>query len=149
MRIPQSHIDRHGIDVKMTPMIDVVFLLLIFFVCTASFQIPEEILPAGLVALSGSSVDVDVEIELEPDLEQVIVKIGYQEGRATWLVNERPYESLAQVRSVLAAVAAIDASVPVILDVEGTVPLGNVIDVYDVCRLVGLDQIQFAASAQV
>ena len=147
MRIPQSHIDRHGIDVKMTPMIDVVFLLLIFFVCTASFQIPEEILPAGLVALSGSSVDV--EIELEPDLEQVIVKIGYQEGRVTWLVNERPYESLAQVRSVLAAVAEIDASVPVILDVEGTVPLGNVIDVYDVCRLVGLDQIQFAASAQV
>ncbi len=147
MRIPQSQIDRHGIDVKMTPMIDVVFLLLIFFVCTASFQIPEEILPAGLVALSGSSVDV--EIELEPDLEQVIVKIGYQEGRATWLVNERPYDSLAQVRSVLAAVAEIDAGVPVILDVEGTVPLGNVIDVYDVCRLVGLDKIQFAASAQV
>ena len=147
MRIPQSHIDRHGIDVKMTPMIDVVFLLLIFFVCTASFQIPEEILPAGLVALSGSSVDV--EILLEPDLEQVIVKIGYQEGRATWLVNERPYESLAQVRSVLAAVAEIDAGVPVILDVEGMVPLGNVIDVYDVCRLVGLDKIQFAASAQI
>ena len=32
----------------MTPMIDVIFLLLIFFVCTASFQAPEQILPTNL-----------------------------------------------------------------------------------------------------
>ena len=130
----------------MTPMIDVVFLLLIFFVCTASFQIAEEILPAGLLALGGSAVDVDIQPEV--DLERVIVKIGYREGRVAWLVNERPYENLSQVRDVLSAVAQIDAGVPVILDVEGAVPLGSVIDAYDVCRIAGFDKIQFAASAQ-
>ena len=130
----------------MTPMIDVVFLLLIFFVCTASFQIAEEILPAGLLALGGSAVDVDLQPEV--DLERVIVKIGDRAGRVAWLVNDRPYENLSQVRDVLAAVAQIDAGVPVILDVEGAVPLGHVIDAYDVCRLVGFDKIQFAASAE-
>ena len=131
----------------MTPMIDVVFLLLIFFVCTASFQIAESILPAGLVPLGGSTADV--EFEPEPDLERVIVKITYRDGDVAWLVNERPYESLAEVRSVLAAVAEIDSSLPVILDVEPEVPLGHVIDAYDVCRMVGMDKIQFAATDRV
>ena len=147
MRIPHSHADRHGADVKMTPMIDVVFLLLIFFVCTASFQIAEVILPAGLVTLGGSTTDV--EFQPDPDLERVIVKITYREGRVGWLVNERSYDSLAEVHSVLSAVAEIDAGLPVILDVEPAAPLGHVIDAYDVCRLVGLDQIQFAASDRV
>ena len=35
-------------DVTMTPMIDVVFLLLIFFICTASFQIVEQNLPSRI-----------------------------------------------------------------------------------------------------
>ncbi|MEA1952290.1 MAG: biopolymer transporter ExbD, partial [Planctomycetota bacterium] len=46
MRRPSYHREgRERLDVKMTPMIDVIFLLLIFFVCTASFQMLEEVLP--------------------------------------------------------------------------------------------------------
>ena len=37
----------------------------------------------------------------------------------------------------------------VILDIDGNVPLENVIDVYDVCRQIGLRRIQFAASERV
>jgi biopolymer transport protein ExbD len=47
---------------------------------------------------------------------------------------------------VLGEVAQIDASLPVILDVDGQVPLGDMIDVYDLSRLVGFDRIQFAAA---
>ena len=36
---------RDSLEIKMTPMIDVVFLLLIFFVWTASFQVVEYLLP--------------------------------------------------------------------------------------------------------
>ncbi|MEO8496389.1 MAG: biopolymer transporter ExbD, partial [Planctomycetota bacterium] len=40
MRRPSIFTERREpLDVKMTPMIDVVFLLLIFFVWTASFHI--------------------------------------------------------------------------------------------------------------
>ena len=42
------------IDAAMTPMIDVVFLLLVFFVWTASFQIIEQALPSQLVSQTGS-----------------------------------------------------------------------------------------------
>ena len=51
MKIPRSHHEQN--DVAMTPMIDVVFLLMIFFVCTASFEIVEEILKRSPEALLG------------------------------------------------------------------------------------------------
>ena len=130
----------------MTPMIDVVFLLLIFFVCTASFQIAEEVLPSSLLA--AGATPSDLEIEVEPDLERVIVKLDLQDEQLAWTVNDRAYASLAEVRDVLRAVAAIDAGLPVVLDVDGRVPLGDVIDLYDLSRIAGFDRIQFAASAQ-
>ena len=40
--------ERSGIDAKMTPMIDVIFQLQIFFLCTAGFAKPESILPTEL-----------------------------------------------------------------------------------------------------
>ena len=39
---------RRELEIKMTPMIDVVFLLLVFFVWTASFQAIEYLLPSSL-----------------------------------------------------------------------------------------------------
>jgi hypothetical protein len=37
---------------------------------------------------------------------------------------------------------------PVIFDIERAVPLGDVIEAYDVCRLEGYRKLQFAAQAQ-
>jgi biopolymer transport protein ExbD len=147
MRLPTQYRQRRGGDAMMTPMIDVVFLLLIFFVCTASFQIVEEILPSSLLAAGG--VASPVEVDVPPDLEQVVVKIRGTRDRLVWIVNDQPQDDLPAVRSVLRTVAEIDPSVPVILDVRGDVPLGAVIDVYDASRLAGFDKIQFAASVPV
>ncbi len=58
----------------MTPMIDVVFLLLVFFVWTASFQAAEQVLPSHLLSSHGTSEQIDVEPELI-DLDQVIIKM--------------------------------------------------------------------------
>ena len=40
MKLPQTSND-DSLELKMTPMIDVVFLLLVFFVWTSSFELPE------------------------------------------------------------------------------------------------------------
>ena len=52
MKRPSQLVDQRAsavdMDSAMTPMIDVVFLLLIFFVWTASFQIVEQILPSEI-----------------------------------------------------------------------------------------------------
>ncbi len=142
MRVPTHH-DRRPADIAMTPMIDVVFLLLIFFVCTASFQLAEELLPTSLAVASGTSTPPAV--ELEPELERIVVRATRSGSETRWVVNERPCDTLIEVRLVLQAAAEIDLSLPVILDVAGEVPLGDMIDVYDLCRLEGFEEIQFAA----
>jgi biopolymer transport protein ExbD len=127
----------------MTPMIDVVFQLMIFFICTASFQLAEELLPTSLAEAGGTSTRSPIEIE--PELERILVRGTHADGSTRWIVNERPCDSLVEVRQVLRAVAKIDRALPVILDVAGDVPLGDMIDVYDLCRLEGFEKIQFAA----
>lgn len=152
MRRPGYHHDQRGrLDVKMTPMIDVIFLLLIFFVCTASFDIGvrEEILPTRL-SFPGtiqSPVEIDPEVV---DLDEIVVEVLWRNvgGRwqARWKINERDYDQLAEVGGVLAAIKRLKSGLPVILDVEPDVPMEDVIDVYDLCREVGLERVQFAAS---
>jgi biopolymer transport protein ExbD len=152
MRRPPCHVDQRGrFDVKMTPMIDVIFLLLIFFVCTASFRPPERVLPTRM-SLPGT-----IESDLPPDpqladLDEIVVKLLWRqtEGawRAAWQINDRDYGRLADVRAVLAAIGQVKSDLPVILDVEGDVPMKDVIDLYDLCRQVGLEKVQFAASAE-
>jgi biopolymer transport protein ExbD len=149
MRRPTFHRDRHTpLDVKMTPMIDVIFLLLTFFVCTASFQPPEEILPTRLLLPGATSSQVQVD-PMEEDLDEIVVEVLWRENRAQWRINQRPYGQLAEVRAKLTQAAALKADLPVILDVEASVPMEDVIDVYDLCRDVGLLRIQFAASVGV
>jgi len=131
----------------MTPMIDVIFLLLVFFVATASFQAVEEVLPTDvrLPGVLGPAAPPDPALL---DLEEIVVRVLRVDGRPRWRIQEKEYERLDQVGAVLAAVARVKNDLPVILDVAGDVPLGRVIDVYDLCRRIGLAKIQFAASVK-
>ena len=128
----------------MTPMIDVVFLLLIFFVCTASFQIAEQILPSSILA-SGST-EAPLPEPVDPPLEQIVVRTRMIAGQPAWTINEVEQTALAGVGRVLRAVREIDPNTPVILHNQPDVPLGSVIDVYDLARVVGFDKVQFAVS---
>jgi biopolymer transport protein ExbD len=148
MRAPMGHRDRNQ-TVQMTPMIDVVFQLLIFFICTASFAKLEELLPTHMLApgTAQSSLEQPPTQEHEP----ILVRIGLAEGRPTWEIAGRQLGSLAEVRGVLGTlggVAALRQNLPVRLMVAGDVPLGDVIDVYDLCLGIGFEKIQFAANVK-
>ena len=148
MRRPPYHRDERGrLDVKMTPMIDVIFLLLIFFVCTAGFQAAEEVLPANLSLPGTLSTTEPIDQELE-DLERIVVKILWRDGGVGWQINERDLSGLNDVHAVLRAAAGVKIDLPVILDADDPVPIDKVIDVWDVCRQIGLKKVQFAASAE-
>lgn len=135
-------------DVQMTPMIDVVFQLLIFFVCTVSFQQPEKSLSASpklTLAAGGGQSNRPVPPELE-DLRQVDVGVARRDGRTEWTVNGDPCASLADVRSRLAALAKVrqfNKIVPVVLAVADEVPMADAIDVYDLALLLGYEKVQF------
>ncbi len=151
MRRPSPYTDRGGeLEIKMTPMIDVVFLLLIFFIWTASFQIVEQVLPSHLSEVSGSlPANPDDTPPIEEDFDRVVLRIRWVDGHAVWRINQIDVSSLQQVRSRLETIAAIKRTAPVILHPDRDVPLGHVIDLYDLTRLVGFEKIQFAASESI
>lgn len=135
-----------SLDVAMTPMIDVVFMLLIFFVWTASFHVPELILPSSLITQNEGQGSQPVDPELE-DLERVVVRMTLAPTGLAWSVNDVPVGSLVVVRERLNIVAKIKNSLPVLVDPAPQVPLGDVIDVYDAAKVAGFQNVQFATPA--
>jgi biopolymer transport protein ExbD len=148
MRAPSIYTQqRSGLDVPMTPLIDVVFQLLVFFLVTASFHAAEHLLPSSMSEPQAGGTDRPTEAPPpEDDFDQVVVRILWMDGQPAWQVNGQTLGGLADVRNTLAAVARVKTDAPVILHPDPEVPLGHVIDVYDVTRLVGFPQVQFAAS---
>lgn len=146
MRIPHSTADRRDFEVSMTPMIDVVFLLLIFFVCTASFQIVEFVLPSQLALPEQEQVEL-AENLIAAELERIVIGITEPDGRLQLSINEQPCKSLAALSTTLSALAKIDATLPVALDIDAEAQIGTAIDVYDRCRLAEFQRIQFVAEA--
>jgi biopolymer transport protein ExbD len=47
-------------------------------------------------------------------------------------------------RTTLLALAETTSEIPVILDIEGAVPLGDVVRVYDACQSAQFRQVSFA-----
>lgn len=144
MRRPSVfHRDQGGLEIKMTPMIDVVFLLLVFFVWTASFHAVEYLLLSSLSQQLGNAAVSDSPPP-EVEFEDVIVRILWQDDQVVWQVNGQDVLSLDEVKQRLKLVAGIKTDAPVILHPDEEVPVGNVIDVYDISRIAGFDKVQFA-----
>ncbi len=143
VRIPSVHSrSSERADVAMTPMIDVVFLLLVFFVWTASFQIVEMRLPSQLTELQTSGQTAETELQQE-DFESIVVRIQQDANQVTWSVNEQVADTLSDVQLRLRRVAEIRLDVPVLIDPEELVALGDVLDVFDAARAAGFVNIQF------
>lgn len=150
MRIPVSHQQsREHDDSFMTPMIDVVFLLLIFFVCASIGQIRESTLPTPLAS---GSIDAAESVETPKLLEDVWVRLVRRgQGQAavtTAEVNNQLYDDWDHLRGTLRELATIAQEIPVILDIAHDVPVGDFVDIYDTCRSAGFDNIQFATAPQ-
>jgi biopolymer transport protein ExbD len=135
-------------ELKITSLIDVVFLLLIFFVWTASFRIAEYVLPSQVSEAAASEAVSNVQQPPPPeaDFPDIVVRVRLSEGQPTWTVNDEPAGRLADVRTKLGRVFEINRTAPVVIHPDRDVPLGHVIDLYDLARRVGFDKIQFAAS---
>lgn len=146
-RLSSFHDRSRSMELKLTSLIDVVFLLLIFFVWTASFRIAEYVLPSQVSqAAAGASASAAEPPPPEADFPEVVVRVSGTAGQLVWRVNDEPVASLQEVRAKLTQVFQIYREAPVIIHPDPTVALGDVIDLYDVTRLVGFAKVQFAAS---
>lgn len=145
-RVSSYRRQRRDLDVTMTPMIDVVFLLLVFFLWTASFRISEQVLPSNISAVKADQPGTSDIPPPEEDFDDVVIRVLWTDGRPQWEVNGASVATMEQVRRTLAALVAIKADAPVIVHPDPEVPLGHVIDLYDITRLEGFQKVQFTAS---
>lgn len=149
MKRPSPYIRQgasRSLDSAMTPMIDVVFLLLVFFVWTASFQIVEQLLPSEMSSQMGGSETPQQEPPPEEDFERVVIRIGWDGQQPTWRINDTAVATLNDIRDHLQRLVAIKADAPLVLHPDPVVPLGHVIAAYDEAKQVGFSQISFAVN---
>ena len=152
MKRPSPMIETRGsgtdLDSAMTPMIDVVFLLLVFFVWTASFQIIEQILPSEMSSQLGSDPVDLAQPPPEADFDDIVVQIGWDGTNPNWTLNGQMVATIGALRDRLSILADIKSDAPVILDPASAVPLGYVIEVYDASKMAGLIKVSFAVNPE-
>jgi len=141
MKLPVNAHRPKRITLSMTAMIDVVFLLLIFFVCTANFSPLEERLPMNF-SHPGSLSNVVQLTREEEDFKFATIQIIASEGRILWRINDRTCQTLEEVGAVLRELARIKPDLPILIEMDDAAAWEHFIHVYDLCRMNGLTRVQ-------
>ncbi len=130
----------------MTPLIDVVFQLLIFFICASTGHMKELLLRTDFHV---GDVGSPTAKEREKPLGEVWIRLKRVADETTAFLEGREFHDLTQLDATLKVLASATTEIPVNLEIEGEVPLGDVIHVYDACRAARFRSINFAASANL
>ena len=124
---------RDEADLDITPMLDIVFIMLIFFIVTTSF-----------VKESGIAISTP-QASSASDQENVNIFIGITAEGEIW-IDRRPVDP----RSVRAIVARLHAEKPqgsVIIQSDEASTTRVLVDVMDQVRLAGVEKIAIAATS--
>ena len=148
MRVPTA---RKGpvcdFDRTVTPMVDVVFQLLVFFVLASGGRVAEQTL--STVLSPGNVVAAETAVTAKRSNDQWIhLAVGAGKKRTVAEFNGRKFEDFGPLRAALTEAGKTAGESRVILDVAGNVPLGDVIFVYDACRAARFHSVNFAATPE-
>lgn len=148
MRVPIRKREPLRSEDSMTPLIDVVFLLLIFFVCASVGQVAESMLPTQLD--SGAVASIAAATDSEPAVTKIWVYLKREAaGTLSLKVESRTCASFAELNSNLRELAKLTPESPVILDIGPEVPLEALVDTWDICNRAGFESINFATKRSV
>ncbi len=126
--------DRHGASTtSLTPLVDVVFLLLLFLVLTARF-IPQE---NRFDLKLPESQPPDVQRFLEPFRLEVRAVSGAHRGAVLYAGGEPVTSS----ETLLARLRALPEQIPVVVSGDDEVPYAAVVQAYDACLAAGRERI--------
>ena len=127
---------RDDLEINITPLIDVVFILLIFFMVSTTFQKSAEL----QVSLPESSVS-----PTETPLAAIEVVINAQ-GQFFLNGRELINNQLATVRSAMQSLAEGRDDIPVILRADAMTPHQEVVTAMDAAGQLGLTRLSIATS---
>lgn len=133
-----------SIGLRMTPMIDVIFLLLTFFVLTAKFREPEQVLPILLGQAEAAAVRADADamaIRIEAAENGCVVFIGKEAAVA--VAADTPGEGLLELTERVQERVETAGSGPVELYCDNAVSWDLVVKIYDVLYALGAQNITF------
>jgi len=131
MRSSHSQRDSTDVGVNLTPLIDMVFILLIFFLVTASFT-------------KEAGIDVDrpsAQTAVRQERGNLVIAISH--NGEIWIDNQQ-----VDIRAVRAHVQRLHAQNPegtVIITADKRSQSGLMVDVMDQVRLAGVSNIAIAA----
>lgn len=127
-------------SVKMTPLIDVIFLLMIFFLLTINFHKPEGVINNQLPQLGEQSSE---EISKDWETVRLRVKLVREDLRLKIYLQERvvySYDDLLQYLNEL------PDDILIVIEPDDKVPYKHVIGVYNMCLKSKKKDIVFSIS---
>ncbi len=138
-----------GLGLRMTAMIDVIFLLLIFFVLTAQFSREEQFLPIRLPGPASAAQRLDVPAEplrISIAMQGDLCRIDLGRGRQMTLgVSDLPAGLAAFTQTVTTALEQEKrlAADPVEIACGDSVPWDILVKVYNGLYAMGIEDITF------
>lgn len=122
---------------QLAPMVDILFVLLIFFLVTSSFQEVEKELSVALPK-AGSASDVsqagrDVIINIKKD--------------GTCVVNRKSYDR-AGLKALLSRTQGVLGTTTILLRADKDVPYERVVAVMDVCSELKISRLSFITTKE-
>ncbi len=133
-----------SLDLQLTTLIDVVFLLLIFFVWTSSFKKPEFDLPSEVSLPATASVSTQSTSPM-PLFDEIEIMLGPTIGDSLSIrLNRSQVTDLAQLQAELTKINRLGVQPPIVIQPDPRTQMHHAIAVYDCARLAGFDQVLFA-----
>ena len=134
MNLPFIH-DHDGPDISMSPLIDCVFLLLIFFLVSSMTKVRNKDIPVDLPVSEAA-------VRLRPSDRQSVIGLDAQ-GAFYW--NGQPCTTnflLEQLRDLCVA----DPGRRIRIDMDRDAPFGRFAEVMDACQFYDLSNIGISAN---
>ena len=124
--------DQDGAEIDLTPMLDVVFIMLIFFIVVASF-------------IKEAGVEVNRPDDNQPDYpeDSTSILVEVASDNQIWMENRRV--DIRAVRANIQRLLAEDPEAPVTIKVEKGAEAGIVVDVADAARESGVAAVNWAS----
>ncbi|MBL6821081.1 MAG: biopolymer transporter ExbD [Luminiphilus sp.] len=124
--------DQDGAEIDLTPMLDVVFIMLIFFIVVASF-------------IKEAGVEVNRPDNNQPDdpEDSTSILVEVASDNQIWMENRRV--DIRAVRANIQRLLAEDPEAPVTIKVEKGAEAGVVVDVADAARESGVAAVNWAS----
>jgi len=124
-------------EINLTPLIDVVFLLLIFFMVSTTFK-EDARLRIELPAAEGDAVQAE-----EPQVLEIVI-----DSAGTFYVDDRMVvdRSVGTLKKALARAAGDEMDLPVLIKADAKSPHQSVMTAMDAASQLGLSRLAFAAT---